>query len=361
MQWSDLIGHQQQFEWFNTAIASNRLASSFLFVGPDGIGKRTFARLLAKSLLCQHGGGESMRPCGVCEDCAQVDARTHPDLVEVAKPADKAFIPIELLIGEREKRMREGLCHDISLRPFSGRRKVAILDDADALNTEGANSLLKTLEEPPPDSLLILIGTSLQRQLPTIRSRCQAIIFRPLSADQMTTLLMRSQTVAGEEDALRLAMISGGSLTEARLLADPDLINFRGSMLGYLAASKIPMAEFTKSCSGMIDAVGKDGKLRRERMKLLLRMAAAFYRGLAIRQHAGAGTSSQEVSQFTLQDDPELTRAIGRAIQHWKYGAQAATRCWLRCLTAIEEVDRNANQAALLECLAADLAQASGC
>ncbi len=185
MQWADLLGHQQQREWFRTAIASGRMATSFLFVGPEGIGKRTFARLLAKSLLCQKTEDPSLDFCGACEHCAQVDASTHPDLIEIFKPADKAFIPIELLIGEREKRMREGLCHDISLRPYSGRRKVAILDDADYLNVEGANSLLKTLEEPPLDSVLILIGSNLQRQLPTIRSRCQAIIFRPLELEQL--------------------------------------------------------------------------------------------------------------------------------------------------------------------------------
>ncbi len=73
--------------------------------------------------------------------------------------------------------MREGLCHDIALKPFMGGRKVAIIDDADDLNEEGANCLLKTLEEPPPHSVLILIGTSAERQLPTIRSRARRFVF----------------------------------------------------------------------------------------------------------------------------------------------------------------------------------------
>ena len=77
--------------------------------------------------------------------------------------------------------MREGLCHDIALKPFRGGRKIAIIDDADYLNQEGANCLLKTLEEPPEKSVIILIGTSQQRQLPTIRSRCQIVRFAPLS------------------------------------------------------------------------------------------------------------------------------------------------------------------------------------
>ena len=86
--------------------------------------------------------------------------------------------------------MREGLCYDIALKPYSGRRKVAIIDDADYLNKEGANCLLKTLEEPPPKSLLILIGTSEQRQLPTIRSRCQIVRFQPLPEQDVAELLL---------------------------------------------------------------------------------------------------------------------------------------------------------------------------
>ena len=80
-----------------------------------------------------------MDPCGECPGCVQVAAGTHPDLILVAKPEDKSFLPLELLIGDKEHRMREGLCHDIGLKPFMGGRKVAIIDDADHLNAEGAN------------------------------------------------------------------------------------------------------------------------------------------------------------------------------------------------------------------------------
>jgi len=105
--------------------------------------------------------------------------KTHPDFYIVEKPADKSSIPLALFVGDDDHRMREGLCHDIGLKPFMGGRKVAIIDDADHLNEEGANCLLKTLEEPPPCSVLILIGTSADKQLPTIRSRCQTIRLVP--------------------------------------------------------------------------------------------------------------------------------------------------------------------------------------
>ena len=108
--------------------------------------------------------------------------------------------------------MREGLCHNISLKPYRGGRKIAIIDDADFLNQEGANCLLKTLEEPPPKSILILIGTSEQKQLPTIRSRCQVIRFRPLAESTVAELLVSQGLIESEVEAERLAGLSGGSL-----------------------------------------------------------------------------------------------------------------------------------------------------
>ncbi len=350
MLWKDLLGHEQQLEWFRTAAANNRLATSFLFVGPPGIGKRTFARLLAKSLLCRANAPSKLEPCGRCEDCAQVDASTHPDLIELSKPADKSAIPIELLIGEREKRMREGLCHDISLKPYSGRRKIAILDDADALNVEGANCLLKTLEEPPTDSLLILIGTGLHRQLRTIRSRCQSIVFRPLSPGLLVQLVERggmldTQTFAGD-----WASQLGGSLEMVPLLADEDYCEFRSSLLKELVQRPLPFAQLAKNCAAAVEAVGKEARLRRERMRLVFSIAAELYRGVVLFQF------SQQKSQA---GDALLRECTQRVASQWTAGLEGAVGCWKRCLAAIEQVERNANQTALLESWAADLAALS--
>lgn len=349
MQWSDLLGHEKQRAWFDTALKNGRLATSFLFVGPEGIGKRSFARLLAKSLLCNNSQGLRLECCNACEGCAQVNASTHPDLIEIAKPADKSFIPIELLIGERDKRMREGLCHDISLRPYAGRRKIAILDDADYLNVEGANSLLKTLEEPPTNSLLILVGSNLQRQLPTIRSRCQAIVFEPLSLEQLTQLIARSDLVDSEQRAAEIAKLCGGSLTEARLLADAELADFRTTLFELLAADRLNFGELSKSCSGVIDAAGKDGRFKRERAKLLLRVCASFYRAIVL-----------HCSGIREQTDHGLSAAVDRALPSWKSGLHGALQCWQRCLLVIEQVDRNANQASWLEDWSTSLATLSG-
>ena len=143
--WSDLIGNEQLRDRFANSIRQKRFGGSFLFVGPPGVGKRSVATLLARTLHCTTVPPEQMAPCGSCEACVQVNAETHPDVIRVRKPADKSLMPLELLIGRPEVRMQEGFCRDVRLSPYCGDRKVAILEDADFLNEEGANCLLKTL------------------------------------------------------------------------------------------------------------------------------------------------------------------------------------------------------------------------
>src|SRR5262245_57916847 len=119
MPWQEILGHDRLVEQFRRALRRERLASTFLFVGPTGVGKRTFALKLAQGLLCDNVPPARLEPCGHCAACQQVAAGTHPDVEVVSRPADKAFIPLATLIGEDERRMREGLCYNISLKPFS--------------------------------------------------------------------------------------------------------------------------------------------------------------------------------------------------------------------------------------------------
>ncbi len=231
MSWQDIEGHDEVVEHFRRALVRGRLASTFLFVGPAGIGKRTFAERLAQALLCPHLDLDTLSPCGHCDSCVQVAAHTHPDLSIIEKPADKSFIPLSAFVGDEARRMREGLCHDIALRPFMGGRKVAIIDDADYLNEESANSLLKTLEEPPPRSILILIGTSADRQLPTIRSRAQTIRFRPLEPSAVARILLERGLAPDADEAQRMATFSEGSIQRAVALADDELWSFRSELL----------------------------------------------------------------------------------------------------------------------------------
>ena len=346
MTWHGIYGHDDVVERFRRALGRGRLASSFLFVGPEGIGKRSFALKLAEALLCRTRPEEAMDPCGTCPACLQVAAHTHPDLELVAKPKDKSFLPLELLIGDKEHRMRRGLCHSIALKPFMGGRKIAIIDDADFLNPEGANSLLKTLEEPPPRSVLILISTSPAKQLPTIRSRCQLVRFQPLSTEIVAELLMRHGVVESEAEARRLAAHSGGSLSRAAELADPELWAFRTQLYKQLAEPVLQSGRLAKAVVAFVDEAGREAPPRRRRARQVVGLATQFYRDLV---HALSGADHT--------GDAELRDAVERAMRTWPGDELAAAACLERCLVASEQIDRNAYLPTLLECWLDDLSK----
>jgi DNA polymerase-3 subunit delta' len=346
MSWHGILGHDAVVERFRRALHRGRLASSFLFIGPEGIGKRLFAHKLAQALLCQARPEEALDPCEECPACRQVLAAAHPDFEVVVKPADKSFIPVELLIGDKEHRMREGLCRNLSLRPFMGGRRIAVIDDADFFNAEGANCLLKTLEEPPPRSVLILIGTSPARQLPTIRSRCQLIRFEPLPAEIVAELLVARGIVADAAQARRLAQSSEGSLRRAEELADPALGAFRGTLYSRLADPHFDSLELSKLTAEFVDEAGREAAARRRRLRQVVGLAANFYRQLLGMISGGSAGG--------VATDGEILRAVER----WQVGLSATAGSLDRCLETAEQIDRNANQSTLIECWLDDLAAA---
>lgn len=278
MPWQNILGHDALVEKFRRAFQKNRLTGSFLFIGPGGIGKKAFAFALAKTLLCkrtqnpQKTDGFSktpFEPCGVCESCQMFPE--HPDFFFVSKPHEKTFIPLELLIGSKELRGKEGLCFEISRTPFLGKRKIAVIDDADYFNAEGANALLKTLEEPPPDSLLILIGTSAGRQLPTIRSRCQMIRFAPLSVRNLATILWNREIVESFESGLKLAnrAVATGvcSVERAEELLDEKLETFQEQLYSLLAGKPWNSVKLASFLNEFVELAGKEAQPRRKRLR----------------------------------------------------------------------------------------------
>jgi DNA polymerase III subunit delta' len=343
-----IVGHEHVFDTFRRALRQGRLASTFLFVGPPGVGKWTAALALAQALLCESAPADALEACQQCPGCQQAAAQTHPDLLLVRKPEDKNFIPIELLIGDREHRMREGLCHDIALKPFRGARKIAIIDDADYLNQEGANCLLKTLEEPPVDSLIILIGTSQLRQLPTIRSRCQIIRFQPLSNAQVATVLAESQLLDEGADIAGLVERAQGSLRRALELSDPELNAVRRPLLEQLSQPDMDSVALAKYIHEHVEAAGKDAPPRRARLRQVVLEAAEFYRRL-MRQLAGAATRGDALA------DEIIAAAAGR----WEGRGVTASQCLERCLRALVEIDANANLATLTASWIDELAELS--
>jgi DNA polymerase-3 subunit delta' len=200
MNFESFIGNERIKEHLHTALKSNRLPQAYIFYGPEGIGKASMALLLAKALNCSSFNGDI---CDKCNSCYKIEKRIHPD-VQIFHPEGKE-ISIE--------QMRY-LSNQINLKPFEGKFKVYIIDPAEQMSIEAANALLKTLEEPPANSLIILIATHLSALLPTIRSRCQLLHFSTISGRELERILREKYQFKSKE-ALSLSHLSAGSLGRA--------------------------------------------------------------------------------------------------------------------------------------------------
>lgn len=345
MSWQDIIGHDRQIERFRRSIQQQRLATTFLFVGREGIGKRTFALKLAQAMLCSRVPETKLEPCGVCPECTQVESNSHPDLQVVSKPADKSYIPVDTFIGDRDHRMRSGLCHFISLTPSGGKRRIAIVDDADWLNVEGANSLLKTLEEPSPGAVIILISTSLQRQLPTIRSRSQVIQFNPLSDEQVAECLLRAGLADSPEQARAMASRADGSISTAVALSDPVIMEFRQALFSALAKPAISRHNLAELVNEFADANGKEAATRRTQLRLAFNCAIVFYRGLL-----------RACCESSMPTDGELNQQISQLLDQTEPNLELLIQQIDRCVEALQQVSANANLGILVDAWVCDLA-----
>lgn len=333
MSWPRVRGHDGVIAAFRTALNRGRLGHAYLFVGPPAVGKRLVAVELARSLLC-----ESPRDGDACDRCAAcelVDAGTHPDLFEFRRPDDKNDLPIEV--------MRK-LTEDLSLKPMRGGRKVAILDDADDLNPASANCFLKTLEEPPPASLLILIGESLQRQLPTIRSRCQVVHFAPLAETLVEEMLRSGDEPIEPAEAKRLARLAEGSPGRARDLADPDLWEFRKDFFNELAAAKPNGPKLAKAWMTLAESAGKDAAQQRRKAALVVRVLTDGFRQ-ALRFAVGGDVDAAD--RAVLMKVAEKYRAEGvlnaldRLIETTRH-VERRVQLALAVEAAVDTIQRNA-------------------
>ena len=335
MAWQGIEGHDAIATEFARAHAQGRVAGSYLFIGPAGVGKGTFARALAKALTCPQPLA-GLVPCNACASCVQAEAGSHPDIDIVQKPEDKATIPLEFLIGDSDHRMREGLCWRLLLKPALGGRKVAIILDADLLAEEAANCLLKTLEEPPPEAVIMLVGTARERQLPTIRSRCRTVRFRPLTPDEVVRVL-RAEREPGQDDDARLravAAAAGGSVERARLLLDDELMAFRARLFPILGARPLRGVDLSREVLALVDAAGKEAPARRARLRIVLDFALEFFRAAVRRETTGSAPA-----------DPSLAAAVAA----WGGDAERATAALAHTLDALDDVDRYANQTILVD------------
>jgi DNA polymerase-3 subunit delta' len=214
MSFSDIVGHQQQVETLRQSLEKNRLHHALLFLGAEGVGKRTVAFSLAKAVQCLEKIGDF---CDICLNCVKIRNGHHPDVRLLGVLPGRKEISIQQ-VREMER--------ELSFHPFSGRKKIAIVDPAGLMNLSAQNALLKTLEEPPRDSLLILISTSIGGLLPTLVSRCLRLAFPPLPVELVTTFLVSERSIKQEKAEILAAATMGSLGAAVRLVAD-DLLEKR--------------------------------------------------------------------------------------------------------------------------------------
>jgi DNA polymerase-3 subunit delta' len=203
---------------------AGRLAHALVLHGAAGLGKRSFAEAFAASVLCRHGDANGV-PCGLCGECQLLAAGTHPDITRVEIPEDKKEIGVD--------RIRE-LRDIVTLRSHRAGFKIIIIDPADAMNVNACNALLKTLEEPSGDSLLMLVATRIGALLPTVRSRCQSIAFpTPPRADAEAWL---RGVLAAPDDAPALLALADGAPLRARYFAEQNALTAAGNVVRDLEA-----------------------------------------------------------------------------------------------------------------------------
>jgi DNA polymerase-3 subunit delta' len=230
-----IVGHRRLLSLLSRAIARDTLPPALLLAGPSGVGKRRAAVAIAEALNCltpQETAEFTREACGECAACRRIQRGVHPDVI-VIEPGDMGSIKIEQVRDVIDR---------AEYRPFEGRRRVVIIDEADALVDAAQNALLKTLEEPPSASIFVLVSSIPDALLPTVRSRCSRLRFAALSPAEVTEVLRRDHGYA-EQDARAAAIDAEGSVSRALEAEAADLVEAREGaqrLLDYTARAGDP-------------------------------------------------------------------------------------------------------------------------
>ena len=272
MRFDAVIGQERTKELLRRAVQQGRLVHSYLFSGPDGVGKTLLALDLAKSLFCRDAGE---RPCGKCRDCRMMEHESHPDLILVQALEERRLIKIE--------QARE-LGRFLTIMPVQSERRVAIIREADNLTPEAANSLLKTLEEPASFALLVLTTSRLQSLLPTVRSRAQEVRFSPLSQEQICQVLGARPDFTKEEILFAARFANGSAGRAFDILDSGGREVFNEVIAPLLAAGPGDPFELSDRVSDWARSASKQFEPQRERVREFLRLLSCAWRDLLVKR-----------------------------------------------------------------------------
>lgn len=333
MAW-DLIGHDWAADLLSRHVASGQVRHAYLITGPEGVGKRALALQFVQALHCQQPPAPGGR-CGECTNCRQIRAQRLPDLHEVVRAENETLLGIDAI---RDLRRR------LALSSFGGSWRVALLTDFQDATIEAQNALLKTLEEPAPKVVLIVLALQADLLLATIVSRCEVLGLRPVPAGSIAAALeARGETA---ERARLLAALSGGRPGLAlRLASDQEALDLRSKQLDdlrrLLGASRAAQFAFAEALAGRRRDLELEAK-RREALSVLETWLSLWRDALLVASGA----------EVTLANPDRAAEAERLAESVGLEGARQALAAVDRTLDAVR---RNANLQLALETLFLDL------
>jgi DNA polymerase-3 subunit delta' len=332
-----LAGHRRALTLFARAIARDTLPPTLLLAGPAGVGKRRAAIAAAEALNCSTplrpedaGGADALAidACGACDACRRIARGVHPDVILI-EPGETGAIKIEPI--------RE-VVYAAAYRPFEGRRRIVIVDEADAMMAPAQSALLKTLEEPPSATVFLLVSSMPDALLPTVRSRCPRLRFAQLAAADVARVLIRDHGYTAA-DAQAAAADADGSVGRALAAGSRDVTSARElakSLLEQTARGVDPARRLNAAraltAKGSTSGNRTAAQGERDQLALCLRQASALLRDLGV---LAAGADVRMLA------NTDLERELAPLAQ--AYDTERGMRAFLAVDQALAAIERNAS------------------
>ncbi len=301
-----IIGHEHTINTLRRALASDRVRHAYLFTGPDSIGKTLLARRFAQTLLCTGGPdprSAPQNPCNTCLSCRKVMHNNHPDVHYISRPPDKQFILIDQV---------RALQSDSSRKTIEGRRNIFLISGMHEMNVQAANCLLKTLEEPEPDVVLLLTAPDPGQLLPTILSRVQQLPMHLLTTSQIKAALEQHWQVEPQEAGVIAALAAGRIGWAAQAVEDEEMLENRRAQLETL--TRLPSLSRARRFD-VAQQLSADG----EKLRGILELWLLWWRDMVLASHGSldlvvnidlAGLLEKQAARVGQAESQRMVRAI---------------------------------------------------
>lgn len=286
----DIVSRAELKEYLTKAVETGNISHAYLFTGEKGSGKLLLAQYFADAMLCT---GDGEKPCGTCKSCMQADSGNQPDIRKITH--EKASIGVD--------EIREQINHDVSIKPYSGKYKIYIMEDADKMTDQAQNALLKTIEEPPEYAVILLLAENENRLLETIRSRVVKLEVKPVDRQTVKQFLMKEKHVP-DYLAEESAKFSQGNIGKAiRYAASEDFMELKQNVLHLLRY--LPDMTVSEVVEGIKEIGG-----RKEEVQDILDLMVLWYRDVLICK------VTTDPNQLLFKEDFKALKELARKIDY---------------------------------------------